>query len=39
MIAKSKAEYIRRGFDAQKADQCAKQDFTSATGRFPNPSF
>ncbi len=38
MIAKSKEEYIRRGFDAQKAEQCAKQDFTSATGRFPNPS-
>lgn len=38
MIAKSKEEYIRRGFDAQKADQCAKQDFTSAAGRTPNPS-
>ncbi|GEM_PF-1895758 len=39
MIAKSKEEYIRRGFDAQKANQCAKQDFTSATGRTPNPSY
>lgn len=38
LIAKSKEEYIRRGFDAQKAEQCAKEDFISATGRTPNPS-
>lgn len=39
MIAKSKEEYIRRGYDPKRAEQCAKEDFTSATGRFPNPSF
>ena len=39
MIAKSKEEYIRRGFDTKKAEQCAQQDFTSATGRNSNPSY
>lgn len=38
LIAQSKANYIQRGYDPKKAEQCAKQDFTSATGRFPNPS-
>ena len=35
----SKANYIQRGYDPKKAEQCAKEDFISATGRTPNPSF
>jgi len=39
LISQSKANYIQRGYDPRKAEQCAMNDFTSATGRFPNPSF
>jgi len=39
LISQSKANYIQRGYDPKKAEQCAMDDFTSATGRFPNPSF
>ena len=39
LISQSKANYIQRGYDPKKAQQCAFDDFTSATGRFPNPSY
>jgi hypothetical protein len=39
LLAQAKADYIRRGFDPKKAEQGAKEDFISATGRNPNPAF
>jgi len=38
LISQSKANYIQRGYDPKKAQQCAMADFTSTTGRTPNPS-
>ena len=31
--------YERRGYDAKKAERCAREDFISATGRFPSSGF
>jgi uncharacterized protein YceK len=39
LISQSKANYIQRGYDPKKAEQCAKEDFISATGRTPTSSF
>ena len=39
LISQSKANYILRGYDPKKAEQCAKDDFISAEGRFPNPHY
>jgi len=39
LISQIKANYIQPGYDPKKAEQCAMDDFTSATVRFPNPSF
>jgi hypothetical protein len=39
LISQSKANYIERGYDPKKAQQCAMDDFTSAIGRTPNPSY
>lgn len=39
LINQTKANYIQRGYDPKKAEQCAKDDFISATGRTPTNSF
>jgi hypothetical protein len=39
LIAQSNADYIRRGFDPKRAEQGAKKDYISATGRNPTPAF
>ena len=39
LIEENKRAYQQRGFDAKRAEQCARDDFTAETGRSPNSGY